>query len=118
MSESDLHATTLPDGRVVYTRPEREGPASLDLPAPGALGAVLAPLYRVRFVVERVDGGALTDEDRAHLHDALEAAARHDATTSAADAIRGEMFNRRCERSDAEEAVTHEARTQSARSAA
>jgi len=100
MSESNLRATTLSDGRVVYARTDRDGPSSLDLPVPGALGAVLSPLYRARIVVERSDGGALTDEDRAHLGDALDAVARHDALTAATDYVRGEMFVRRSERND------------------
>jgi len=97
MSDADLRSTTLPDGRTLYTRPEREGPASLDLPVPGALGAVLAPMYR------------------AHLGDALDAVARHDQRTDAEGYVRGEMFNRRCERSEAQDeataAPTHGTRT-------
>jgi hypothetical protein len=115
MSDADLRTTTLPDGRTLYTRPEREGPAAVDLPVPGALGAVLAPMYRARVVVERVDGGALTDADRAHLGDALDAVARHDQRTDAEGYVRGEMFNRRCERSEAQDeapaAPEHGART-------
>ena len=71
MSESDLHATTLPDGRVVYTRPEREGPCLARPARPRALGRTRAALPREVRRGARVDGGALTDEDRAHLHDAL-----------------------------------------------
>jgi hypothetical protein len=105
MSDANLRPVTLPDGRVIYTRADRDGALSLDLPVPGALGEVLSPIYRARLVVERADGGALTEADRAHVGDALESVARHDALTGATEYARGEMFNRRCERSDAAEAA-------------
>ncbi len=98
---TEAHRITLPDGRVVYTQASDEGPREMVLSAPGALGSVLAPLYRARLVIERVDGGAITDHDRQHLEDVVVAVKQHDVRTEAEAALRGTMFNRRCDRNDA-----------------
>lgn len=66
------------DGRIVASKPRADGPTQVEFPVPGELGALLQDaLYQARIVVERVDGGALTERDRSFVSDAMAAAAQH-----------------------------------------
>jgi len=74
----DVKITTTPDGRVLASTPRAEGPKTAEYPAPGELGRVLEEHgYRTRVVIERLDGGAITEADRAVLSDAVAAAEEH-----------------------------------------
>lgn len=71
----DVKITTAPDGRVLASTPRADRPKSAEYAAPGELGRVLEEHgYRARVVIERLDGGAITDADRAVLNEATAAA--------------------------------------------
>jgi hypothetical protein len=71
----DVKITTAPDGRIIASSPRTDGPKAAEYPAPGELGKVLEEHgYRARVVIERLDGGAITDADRVVLNDATAAA--------------------------------------------
>lgn len=64
-----------PDGRT-FVAPCTDGPAATEFHVPGELGALLQESgYEARIVVTRVDQGALSDNDRAFVGDAMAAAA-------------------------------------------
>lgn len=70
-----MKITNTPDGRILASTPRVEGSKTAEFPAPGELGRVLEEHgYRARVVIERLDGGAITEADRAVLTDATIAA--------------------------------------------
>lgn len=74
----DVKHTTAPDGRILASTPREEGPRRAEYPCPGELGRVLEEHgYRACVVIERIDGGAITEADRAVLNDATAAADEH-----------------------------------------
>ncbi len=97
MNNSDGTLTTLPDGRVVFTRKRPTGaPPSLDVPVPGALGEMLCDAgYVARIVIERGDGSPIGDYDREAVSDMTVV-----ATEMLPSAFRDRVFLRRVKRGD------------------
>ncbi len=73
---ADLKVTETPDGRVFFSQPREEGEGAMAFKAVGEAAALLREAgYAVRIVVERADGGAMSDDGRAFVTAAMEAEA-------------------------------------------
>ena len=73
---ADLKVTETPDGRVFFSQPRDDGELSMAFKAVGEAATLLREAgYTVRIVVERTDGGALSDDGRAFVTAAMEAEA-------------------------------------------
>lgn len=85
---ADDKITETPDGRVFISRPREEGEKSLAFKAQGEAAELLRDAgYVVRTVVERLDGGALSDDDRAFVAAAITAEARGESPREAAASV-------------------------------
>ncbi len=100
MTKPEGTITTLPDGRVVFTKKRPEGAArSLEAAVPGELGAMLRDAgYRARVVIEREDGAGVSDHDREAADDLLMVASEMLDTS-----LRDRVLARRVARGDARE---------------
>jgi hypothetical protein len=77
-SPPELTFTTTADGRVFASVRHADGSTAVEFPVPGELGTLLRESgYAARLVVTRIDQGALTENDRAFVGDAMTAAAEH-----------------------------------------
>lgn len=71
---ADDKITETPDGRIYLSRPRDDGEKALAFKAHGDAADVLRDAgYVVRVVVERLDGGVLSDDDRAFVSAAMTA---------------------------------------------
>jgi hypothetical protein len=76
---TDITFTETPDGRILASKPQLDGPKTESYPVPGELGALLNEAgYSAEIVVRRLDGGAIVEGDRAFVGDAIRAAQEHD----------------------------------------
>jgi hypothetical protein len=63
---------TTPDGRIVASMPNPDGPKTAEYALVGDAGQYLSEVgYTARVVIERQDGGAIVGGDRAHLDEIM-----------------------------------------------